>query len=310
MPTNVETSGTYTLGMVFESSIPGWVLGVKFFKETNQTGTHIGSLWTIGGSLIGQVTFTNETINGWQTQFFSTPIPILANTLYVISYYSPNGTPAYVPGGGVGGFNTALTSGPLTAVANGTHANGLLATSNTFPTTSGAGADLMVDVIFDNCYPGGPNAPILPSFPDIARPAPWTANVIYSGLLSTVTRESAAFPAIAPSYPDIARGGRRTAYDAYVGLLSTVTRESIQSPAIAPSFPDFVRGPSRAANIAYASQILLFPPVSILIPIPLNPYATIDVTDTGTLQLDPAQTDIYAVGAGEIALDPRKTTRV
>ena len=54
-------------------------------------GIHKGSLWTLGGSLLAQATFTNESASGWQEVLFNTPVAITANTTYVASYHSPTG---------------------------------------------------------------------------------------------------------------------------------------------------------------------------------------------------------------------------
>ena len=35
------------LGVKFTSEVPGSVTGVRFYKATTNTGTHIGSLWTL-----------------------------------------------------------------------------------------------------------------------------------------------------------------------------------------------------------------------------------------------------------------------
>lgn len=79
------------LGMKFSTSVAGEVTGVRFYKAATNTGTHVGSLWTAGGTLLGSVTFSGETASGWQTANFSSPIPVRANTEYVISYLAPSG---------------------------------------------------------------------------------------------------------------------------------------------------------------------------------------------------------------------------
>ena len=64
---------------------------MRFYKGANNTGTHVGKLWTSTGTLLGQVTFIDETATGWQQALFSSPIAIDANTTYVVSYFAPNG---------------------------------------------------------------------------------------------------------------------------------------------------------------------------------------------------------------------------
>ena len=53
--------------MKFQSSVPGWVAGVRFYKGAGNNGTHTGSLWTASGTLLATGTFTNETASGWQS---------------------------------------------------------------------------------------------------------------------------------------------------------------------------------------------------------------------------------------------------
>ena len=84
-------TGSVEVGLKFSSSVAGSVTGVRFYKGTRNTGTHIGHLWSSSGTLLATVTFTNETASGWQQASFSTPIQITANTVYVISYLAPRG---------------------------------------------------------------------------------------------------------------------------------------------------------------------------------------------------------------------------
>src|SRR5712664_3349229 len=80
----------YALGLRFKSDVAGSVVGVRFWKSTNEIGTHIGNLWAASGQLLASTTFTNETPSGWQQQSFSSAIPISANTEYVISVNTAN----------------------------------------------------------------------------------------------------------------------------------------------------------------------------------------------------------------------------
>ena len=89
--TSDTDSGSYELGMKFQSTVPGWVAGVRFYKGAGNGGTHTGSLWTSSGTLLATGTFTNETASGWQTLIFASPIQISANATYVVSYYDPEG---------------------------------------------------------------------------------------------------------------------------------------------------------------------------------------------------------------------------
>ncbi len=62
------------LGTAFTVSQAGNVTGIRFYKGTGNTGTHVGSLWNAAGTRLAQVTFTNETATGWQTATLATPV--------------------------------------------------------------------------------------------------------------------------------------------------------------------------------------------------------------------------------------------
>ena len=145
----------YELGVKFTSSINGWVTGVRFYKGTGNTGTHTGSLWSSSGTLLATGTFTNETASGWQTLLFANPVQITANTVYVASYYDPNGSYAtdseqFYPGPFGSPARSPLYSPPLSAVRAGAgNANGVYnAGGPGFPTTTFDGSGYGVDVIF------------------------------------------------------------------------------------------------------------------------------------------------------------------
>ena len=139
------------LGVQFVASQNGQILGIKYYKGVNDTGTHTGSLWSSNGTLLATATFTNETVSGWQTVTFSSPVAITAGTTYVASYHS-NGH--YTDTSGY--FSTAHVSGALTApVGNGVYTYG---TGNLFPTSTFGAANYWVDVLYDQSATA-PNQP-------------------------------------------------------------------------------------------------------------------------------------------------------
>ena len=79
------------LGVRFTSDVSGYITGIRFYKGSTNTGTHIGNLWTNAGTLLGTATFNNETATGWQQVSFATPVAIAANTTYVASYHTDAG---------------------------------------------------------------------------------------------------------------------------------------------------------------------------------------------------------------------------
>src|SRR6185295_13036160 len=86
------------LGVQFTSDIDGFITGIRFYKGTSNTGTHIGSLWSSNGLRLASAEFSDETPSGWQQVSFSTPVSITANTVYVASYHTNVGSYAADPG--------------------------------------------------------------------------------------------------------------------------------------------------------------------------------------------------------------------
>ena len=84
-------SGPYEMGVKFRSDIDGYITGVRFYKGSGNTGSHVGHLWTSSGSLLATATFTSETATGWQQVDFAQPVQIARNTTYVVSYWDPVG---------------------------------------------------------------------------------------------------------------------------------------------------------------------------------------------------------------------------
>ncbi len=150
-----------SLGVKFAPSVDGQVVGVRFYKGPGNTGTHIGSLWTLAGDRLATATFTAETGSGWQSVQFSTPVNVTANTTYVVSYYAPNGNYPY--NGNF--FATTYTNGPLSAPAgaNGVYTYG----ADTFPLSSWGSSNYWVDPMFIATPPPPPpppgNPPPMPS---------------------------------------------------------------------------------------------------------------------------------------------------
>ncbi|MGH8828015.1 MAG: DUF4082 domain-containing protein, partial [Jiangellaceae bacterium] len=135
--------------MRFRSSVDGNVTGIRFYKGTGNTGTHVGTLWSNTGTALGSVTFTSETTSGWQEATLPTPVAINANTTYVVSYHAPVGR--YAVDGGYFA-NAPTTNGPLTALQNGTDGpNGVyLYSGGGFPTQTFNASNYWVDVVFSS----------------------------------------------------------------------------------------------------------------------------------------------------------------
>ncbi|KUL40008.1 hypothetical protein ADL15_08140 [Actinoplanes awajinensis subsp. mycoplanecinus] len=146
-PADSDTSAV-EVGMRFRADATGKVTGVRFYKGSGNTGTHVGHLWSATGTLLGTVSFSGESATGWQTATFATPVAVTANTTYVVSYYAPVGRYA-----GDGGYfaTTGVDNGPLHALRDGADgANGVYryGTGGGFPDSTWNSANYWVDVVF------------------------------------------------------------------------------------------------------------------------------------------------------------------
>ena len=135
------------LGLRFQSEVPGYITGVRFYKGTKNLGTHTAYLWNASGTQLAAVQFANESASGWQQANFATPVAIAANTTYVVSYLSPKGH--YADDAGYFA-TTGVTNQMLYAPPDGQYGpNGAYASSNTFPaTSSGNSSNYWVDLVF------------------------------------------------------------------------------------------------------------------------------------------------------------------
>ncbi|MFI9011407.1 N,N-dimethylformamidase beta subunit family domain-containing protein [Actinosynnema sp. NPDC053489] len=137
------------LGVKWRADRSGYVRGVRFYKSSGNTGRHTGSLWTSTGERLATGTFVNETSTGWQTLRFTSPVPVAANTTYVVSYLSPTGrysaTTEYFSH-----FSRQRTYlEPLTALPSGVDGpNGVYRYGAGFPDRSSEDAHYWVDVVW------------------------------------------------------------------------------------------------------------------------------------------------------------------
>ena len=159
VPSTLSDSDTSAveLGVKFQSSVDGVITALRFYKSSSNTGTHVGNLWTAGGTLLASVTFTNETASGWQQMSLPTSVPITANTTYVVSYHTNVGR--YSANSSY--FNSAYDNPPLRALAtaesggNGVYRYGA---TSAFPNQTYNATNYWVDVVlsYEGQVPAGP----------------------------------------------------------------------------------------------------------------------------------------------------------
>jgi Domain of unknown function (DUF4082)/Fibronectin type III domain len=191
------------LGVKFRSESDAQVTGIRFFKGSANTGTHTGSLWSSTGTRLAQATFTGESASGWQTVTFQNPVNITAGTVYVASYFAPNGRYSLTNSG----LTTGKDNGLLEALADTLSSNGVYSygSSSSFPDRSYQATDYGVDVM------------VLPA------PAPGTP----TGVGATAGQGSANVSWTAPS-----GGGPATSYKVtpYAGSTAQTPKTVTGSP--------------------------------------------------------------------------------
>jgi VCBS repeat-containing protein len=135
------------LGVKFRSQVDGYITGLRFWKDVENTGTHVGHLWRADGTLLAEATFTDETASGWQEVTFAQPVPILTNTTYVASYKTTTGYNIAENYFATSGFD----SSPLRALADGEDGgNGVYRYGRPllFPNRTHLSSNYWVDVLF------------------------------------------------------------------------------------------------------------------------------------------------------------------
>jgi hypothetical protein len=131
----------YELGTAFTSDVAGNVSAIRFWKASNETGTHTGNLWSATGQLLASVTFSNETASGWQQQALAAPVHIAANTTYVVTVNT--GATFYVAT--TGGLASQIVNTDLSSVVG---ANGVFGPPGQFPTSTFNNSNYFRDVVF------------------------------------------------------------------------------------------------------------------------------------------------------------------
>jgi hypothetical protein len=156
VPTTVAFDDTQTpidgvdLGVKFRTGVDGWVTGLLFYKGPQNTGMHIGTLWSSTGSSLAQATFVGEAATGWQQVLLEHPVHILAGPTYVASYHTYGKWSLDRPY-----FTTAHENAPLTALADGADGgNGIFAYGpGQFPNLTYQASNYWVDVMFTTTAP-------------------------------------------------------------------------------------------------------------------------------------------------------------
>ena len=169
---NTNDPSSIEVGTKVRFDVNGYITGVRFYKGSQNTGTHTGSLWNAAGTRLATGTFSNETSQGWQTLTFSSPIQVTANTTYVVSYHTNVGFYSSTNGyfGGKGADYSSLH-----ALKDGQDGgNGVFRYgASAFPNSSWNAGNYWVDVLWTNSLTGDTTPPTVTAI----SPADGTTNV-------------------------------------------------------------------------------------------------------------------------------------
>ena len=180
------------LGVKFTSDVAGTITGIRFYKASTNTGTHVGDLWTSTGTLLASATFAGESASGWQQVNLSPAVAITAGTVYVASYHTTVGhysdDDSYFSSGGV-------DSPPLHALADGVSGpNGVYAygAGSTFPNQGFSATNYWVDVVFSPGQAASPTATFTATSTATTGPSATTTATGTATLTATATPSGAA----------------------------------------------------------------------------------------------------------------------
>jgi Domain of unknown function (DUF4082)/Bacterial Ig-like domain len=133
---------SYELGTKIVATAPAQLVAIRYYRDSSETGTHVGRVWSSTGTLLASVAFTGETSSGWQTQALATPLTLTVGQTYVVSV----GINAFFVMTNFG-LQTQLSNGPIsTDVTLGK--NGVIGSAaGVFPTSSYQSSSYFVDAV-------------------------------------------------------------------------------------------------------------------------------------------------------------------
>ena len=282
------------VGTRFTVAADGVISALRFYKDPSNVGPHVGSLWTTGGALIAQTTFTNETASGWQQVLLPAPVAVTAGQSYVVSYHTnTSGNYSSTEWAFVGGGH--VDSGPLHALADSAGApNGVFryGSSTVFPSASFHATNYFVDAVFsqtgaadtvppaviankplDGATGAGPLTKPSATFSEEVQPATIgfalrdDQNNAIAGSLSYVNRNATFTPA-APLTPDVTYTATLTgvqdlsgntmapfAWSFTAGAVNTACPCSLWSDATVPNTVDDGDGNAVELGVKFTSDI-------------------------------------------------------
>ena len=146
------------VGMKIRPTQNGFISALRFYKQANNTGSHVGHLWSSSGQQLAEAAFVDETASGWQQVALAQPVAVTANTTYVVSYHAAAGRFAWSPGYFGSEAGSGLLRAPSSAASGG---NGVYhyGSSSGFPDESWNATNYWVDAVFSRGPPADTRPP-------------------------------------------------------------------------------------------------------------------------------------------------------
>ena len=190
------TNVNYELGTLLQSTATGQISAIRFWKDSKETGTHTGRIWSNTGTQLASVVFVSETASGWQQQALASPVTIAANTTYVVSVNT--GNTYYVATNN--GLSSKVVNGNLTSVVGN---NGVYGPPTAFPTKTWQASNYFRDVVFSVTSASGPPASIIAT---AGTPQSATINTAFATALQAKVTDASNNPVSGVSVTFLAPG--------------------------------------------------------------------------------------------------------
>lgn len=143
------------LGTRFTVSRDGWITGLRYYRFPDAQASPSATLWSSSGSRLAAADFSPSPSSGWLTTPLASPIRVLANQQYIVSYAAPKGRYAVDLG--------VFASGRTVANRNLVATAGVYSYTQEFPNKTWNGASYYADVIYTELVPSQPSSTLGPS---------------------------------------------------------------------------------------------------------------------------------------------------
>jgi len=134
-------TANHELGVRFTSTASGQITAIRFWKDSRETGSHVGHIWSVSGQLLASIGFVSETASGWQQQSLAAPLAVNANTVYVVTVNTGNAY--YVTTRN--GLATKIVNHELSSIVGN---NGVIGPPGRFPVSDFSASNYFRDVVF------------------------------------------------------------------------------------------------------------------------------------------------------------------